>query len=178
MEFTFENCSTLSRDALLAMNLRNRNPVYTTATVVVGVYFLYYGVRSAIEGSMSALLTGLLCALLLAAFWYFLPRMQAGIEYKRNQIAYGRDAKCITKFYDERFSVENLAANKTLNISYNRIRKVSEDERYLFLLLDSRVIALVEKSGFLRGTAEDFGAFIRKKAVNTRRGGGKPDNTL
>ena len=36
----------------------------------------------------------------------------------------------------------------------------------------------VDKTDFIGGKAEDFVPFITAKAVNTRRGGGKPDNTL
>ena len=178
MEVKFENCSTLDKGALLAMNLRNRNPVFTAAAAVMSVYFIYSGIRSALAGSPLSLLTALLYTAILAGFWFALPRVQAALEYRRNQVAYGRDARCITKFYADRFSVENLAANKTLNIAYTHIRKVSEDERYVFLLLDSRVVSLVDKDGFIRGSAGDFSAFIRSKAVNTSRSGGKPDNAL
>jgi hypothetical protein len=57
--------------------------------------------------------------------------------------------------------------------------RVAEDERYIFLLLDTRVISPVDKTDFIGGTAEDFLPFITAKAVNTKRGGGdKPDNAL
>jgi hypothetical protein len=74
--------------------------------------------------------------------------------------------------------VENLTNGKIASIPYTRIRKVAEDERYVFLLLDTRVISPVDKTDFIGGKAEDFVPFITATAVNTRRGGGKPDNTL
>ena len=104
--------------------------------------------------------------------------MQAWFEYRKNLAAYGRDAKCITKFYADRFVVENLTRGKESSIPYVRIRKVSEDERYIFLLLDTRVILPVDKQDFIQGSAEDFAEFIKQRAVNTTRRGGKPDNAL
>ena len=75
--------------------------------------------------------------------------------------------------------VENLTNGTTASIAYGRIRKVAEDERYVFLLLDTRVISPVDKTDFIGGTAEEFMPFITAKAVNTKRGGsGKPDNAL
>ena len=177
MESKFENCCTLTKEALLAMNRKNRNPVFTAAVVVLCVAYLVNGVRSALAGYPSGLIAPLVCAVVLGAFAYFLPNMQAWFEYRKNLTAFGRDARCITKFYDDRFVVENLTTGKEASISYARIRKVSEDERYIFLLLDTRIISPVDKGDFLSGSAEDFAEFIRGKAANTVRGG-KPDNTL
>ncbi len=178
MEILFENCCTLTKEALLAMNRRNRNPVFTAAVVVIGAAYVVNGIRSAIAGYPSGLILPLICAALLGAFAYFLPNFQTFFEYRKNLAAFGRDARCITKFYDDKFVVENLTNGKNASIPYTRIRKVSEDENYIFLLLDTRIISPVDKSEFLQGTAEDFAEFIKRKAVNTKRGGGKPDNTL
>ena len=178
MELKFENCCTLTKDALLAMNRRNRNPVFTLAVFVIGAAYLVNGARAAIAGYPTGLIAPLICAVLLGLFAYFLPNMQTFFEYRKNKLAYGRDARCITKFYEDKFVVENLTNGKEASISYGRIRKVAEDERYVFLLLDTRIISPVDKNEFLRGTAEDFAAFITLKAVNTKRRGGKPDNAL
>lgn len=178
MEAKFQNCCTLTRDALLAMNRSNRNPVFTAAVFVLCAAYLVNGVRSAVAGYPSGLIAPLICAAVLGTFAWFLPNILTFFEYRKNQIAYGRDAKCITKFYDDKFVVENLTADKTANISYGRIRKVSEDENYVFLLLDTRIIAPVDKNDFLSGSAEEFLEFIRAKATNTTRGREKPDNAL
>lgn len=178
MEILFENCCTLTKEALLAMNRKNRNPVFTVAVFVIGAAYVVNGIRSAIAGYPSGLILPLLCAAVLGAFAYFLPNMQAWFEYRKNLTAYGRDAKCITKFYADRFVVENLTRGKESSIPYVRIRKVSEDERYIFLLLDTRVILPVDKQDFIQGSAEDFAEFIKQRAVNTTRRGGKPDNAL
>ena len=178
MEVKFENCCTLTKEALLAMNRRNRNPVFTAAVIVLCAAYLVNGIRAAALGYPTGLILPLLFAAVLGAFAYFLPNMQAAVEYRKNAMAFGREARCITKFYDDRFVVENLTNGKTASIPYTRIRKVAEDERYVFLLLDTRVISPVDKTDFISGSAEDFMPFITAKAVNTRRGGGKPDNTL
>lgn len=178
MESLFENCCTLTKGALLAMNRSNRNPVFTAAVFVIGAAYIVNGIRSAIAGYPSGLILPLIFAALLGAFCYFLPNLQAWFEYRKNLLAFGREARCITKFYDEKFVVENLTNGKEASIPYARIRKVSEDENYVFLLLDTRIISPVDKRDFLRGTAEDFAEFIKRKAVNTTRRGGKPENTL
>lgn len=178
MEVKFENCCTLTKEALLAMNRRNRNPVFTAAVIVLCAAYLVNGVRATVAGYPSGLIAPLVCALVLGAFAYFLPNMQAGLEYRKNLAAFGRDARCITKFYEDRFVVENLTNGKNSSIPYARIRKVAEDERYVFLLLDTRIISPVDKQDFIQGAAEDFSSFIRAKAVNTTRRGGKPEETL
>ena len=179
MEVKFENCCTLTKDALLAMNRKSRNPVFVAAVIVLCVAYLVNGVRAAIAGYPGALVLPLASAVVLGAFAYFLPNMQTALEYRKNIVAFGREAKCITKLYDDKFVVENLTNGTTASIAYGRIRKVAEDERYVFLLLDTRVISPVDKTDFIGGTAEEFMPFITAKAVNTKRGGsGKPDNAL
>ena len=178
MDVLFENCCSLTKEALLAMNRRNRNPVFTAAVFVICAAYIVNGIRSAIEGYSSGLIAPLICAVVLGVFGYFLPNLQAWFEYRKNLLAFGRDARCITKFYDDKFVVENLTTGKTASISYSRIRKVSEDERFVFLLLDTRIISPVDKNDFIQGSAEDFSEFIRARAVNTTRRGGKPERTL
>ena len=178
MELRFENCCTMTKEALLAMTRRNRNPVFTAAVVVLCAAYLVNGVRAALAGYPSGLIAPLICAAVLGVFAYFLPNMQAWLEYRKNLAAFGRDARCITKFYDDRFVVENLTTGKEATIPYTRIRKIAEDERYVFLLLDTRIVSPVDKNDFINGTAEDFTPFIKARAVNTARRGGKPEGTL
>lgn len=180
MELKFENCCTLTKEALLSMNRKNRNPIFTAAVYVLCAAYLVNGIRAAMAGYPQGLIAPLICTAVLGAFGYFLPNMQAWFEYRKNLAAFGRDARCITKFYDDRFVVQNLTTGKDASIPYTRIRKVAEDERYIFLLLDTRIISPVDKSDFIGGTAEEFADFIRARAVNTRRRGGerKPDVTL
>ena len=147
MEVKFENCCTLTKDALLAMNRKSRNPVFVAAVIVLCVAYLVNGVRAAIAGYPGALILPLVSAVVLGAFAYFLPNMQTALEYRKNLVAFGREAKCITKFYDDKFVVKNLTNGTTASISYGRIRKVAEDERYVFLLLDTRVYALYHGQG-------------------------------
>jgi hypothetical protein len=180
MEVRFENCCTLTKDALLAMNRSNRNPIFTAAVFVLCAAYLVNGIRAAMAGYPSGLIAPIVCAAVLGAFGYFLPNLQAWFEYRKNLTAFGRDARCITKFYDDRFVVQNLTTGKDASIPYARIRKVSEDERYIFLLLDTRIISPVDKNDFIGGSAEAFADFIRARAVNTkrRRGAEKPERTL
>lgn len=178
MEIKFENCCTLTRDALLSMNRKSQNPLFLATVAVLCACFLYTGVRGAMAGYPSALIVPVIAAAALGCFAWFLPRIQAFFEYRKNLIAFGREARCITKFYDDKFVVENLSNGKLSPIPYARIRRVVEDERYVFLLLDTRIISPVDKSGFLKGAAEDFVSFIDAKAVNTTRRGEKPDNAL
>ena len=179
MELRFENCCTLTKEALLAMNRKNRNPVFTAAVVVLCAAYLVNGVRAAMAGYPTGLIAPIACAVVLGVFAYFLPNLQAWFEYRKNLAAFGRDARCITKFYDDRFVVENLTTGKEASIPYARIRKVAEDERYVFLLLDTRIISPVDKSDFINGSVEDFAEFIKAKAVNTvRRRADKPERTL
>ena len=139
MELRFENCCTLTKDALLAMNRKNRNPVFTAAVFVLCAAYLVNGVRAAMAGYPTGLIAPIACAVVLGVFAYFLPNLQAWFEYRKNLAAFGRDARCITKFYDDRFVVENLTTGKEASIPYARIRKVAEDERYVFLLLDKQI---------------------------------------
>ena len=62
MELRFENCCTLTKEALLAMNRQNRNPVFTAAVIVLCTAYLVNGIRSAAAGYPSGLIAPLVCA--------------------------------------------------------------------------------------------------------------------
>ncbi|HAJ66521.1 MAG TPA: hypothetical protein DCM61_08115, partial [Clostridiales bacterium] len=89
MEVKFENCCTLTKDALLAMNRKSRNPVFVAAVIVLCVAYLVNGVRAAIAGYPGALILPLVSAVVLGAFAYFLPNMQTALEYRKNLVAFG-----------------------------------------------------------------------------------------
>ena len=70
MELRFENCCTLTKEALLAMNRKNRNPVFTAAVIVLCAAYLVNGVRAAMAGYPTGLIAPIACAVVLGVFAY------------------------------------------------------------------------------------------------------------
>jgi len=76
--------------------------------------------------------------------------------------------KAITKektfnfyFYDKYFKIrDNLNFDK---ISYLRLYKVYETQKYFYLYLTKKYSFIINKDGFTQGTAEEFSSFIKNK---------------
>ena len=62
MEILFENCCTLTKDALLSMNRKSRNPVFVAAVIVLCAAYLVNGVRAAMAGYPTGLIAPIACA--------------------------------------------------------------------------------------------------------------------
>ncbi len=76
--------------------------------------------------------------------------------------------KAITKektfnfyFYDTYFKIrDNLNFDK---VSYLRLHKVYETEKYFYLYLTKKYSFIIDKTGFTQGTPEEFSNFIKSK---------------
>lgn len=169
MEIRFENCCTLTKETLLAMHRRSRNAVFVTAVIVICAAYIINGVRGVIAGYPLAILPPLLCAAALGAFAYFLPNIFAWVENRRNLRKFGREPRCITKFYDEKFVVENITASSTVNVYYTRVVNIVEDADYIFIMLDNKSIAPMDKRDFITGTPGELLKFLDSRETKIRK---------
>lgn len=64
-------------------------------------------------------------------------------------------------FYEKYFVVKNRMGND--KISYYKLYRVFETENYFYFYLDKTNILVLEKSGFLLGTIQDFEKFMKRK---------------
>ena len=169
MELKFENCCTMTKSALLAMHRRSRNIVFVAAVIVICLAYIVNGVRGVLAGYPTAIISPLACAVVLGVFAYFLPNIFAAIENRKNMRKFGREPKCITKFYDEKFVVENITAGSTVNVYYTRVVNIVEDARYIFIMLDNKSIAPVDREDFISGTPEGLLEFLDSRETKIRK---------
>ena len=169
MELKFENCCSLTKETLLAMQRKSRNPIFLAAVIVLCVAYIVNGVRDVIAGYPEAMILPLVFSAALGLFAYFLPNILASVENRKNVRKYGREPKCITKFYDEKFVVENITAGSTVNVYYTRVVNFVQDERYIFIMLDNKSIAPLDKQDFITGTAEELMSFLETRDTKLRK---------
>ncbi len=67
----------------------------------------------------------------------------------------------IYSFYEKYFVIKNTVGSD--KIAYYKLHRVFEAENYFYLYLDKTNILVLDKSGFLLGTIQDFKKFMKHK---------------
>ena len=64
-------------------------------------------------------------------------------------------------FYENYFRVKNTIGNSKLK--YYKLYRVYENENYFYLYLNKDNCLILEKSGFMIGSTDDFRSFMKNK---------------
>lgn len=110
-------------------------------------------------------LIGVLFCIFYPLFSFWAVRYSAANRYQQLQQLYHGEAESITSFYEDRLSVHYMQGGSDVTIAYQQIAKVFETKNLFFLMLSTRIGFLLEKRGFEGTTADEFGRFIRVRAV-------------
>ena len=93
-------------------------------------------------------------------FWRFLkPVYDVNKEFKSGKIS---DSHTFTfKFYNDYFTIED---NKIVSkVRYNQLYKFFDNRNFYYLYIDKNHSFLIDKSGFIKGTSNEFKKFIKSK---------------
>ena len=58
--------------------------------------------------------------------------------------------------------------NAELKLEYSKIKKVKQSKNLYLLILSKKLVVMVDKNRFEKGTCEEFEKFIAEKAVNAK----------
>ncbi len=107
----------------------------------------------------------LLIALFIAFVRFVLPTISANQILKKNELISGskEPAKVELSFYETNLKTFFAATNETLDISYDKIKKLIVTKNLYIISFEGRVFIAVPRTGFTVGTAEEFEAFIKEK---------------
>jgi hypothetical protein len=93
-------------------------------------------------------------------------RYSAANRYQQYLQLYHGEAESVTSFYEDRLVVHyTQGGGSDVTIAYPQVAKVYETKNLFFLMLSTRIGFMLEKQGFAGTTAEEFGPFIRARAV-------------
>ena len=104
---------------------------------------------------------------LLLSLWAV--RHSAVNRYQQLLQLYHGEAESITNFYEDHLDIHYLQGGSDVTIAYTQIAKVFETKTLFFLMLSTRIGFLMEKLGFEGITPDEFGRFIRARAVGEGR---------
>jgi len=107
---------------------------------------------------------GLICILYpLNLFWRM--RYSATNSYNQFLQLYHCDTESINNFYEDHFDVHVVQNGSNVTLNYSQVAKVFETKNLFFLMLSTGIGFMLDKQGFEGITAEEFGVFIRTRAV-------------
>lgn len=95
------------------------------------------------------------------------PIKWAKIASQKNQSVHGgRDLETDVSFYEEHLIAVNLFTTGKTNIKYVDVLKLLETKDLYIIEMEKKLAILVDKSGFTKGTEENFAEFIKERCVN------------
>lgn len=117
-------------------------PVTAIILAVVGIVFSFYPT---------------------ARFYIFAKRRE-----KQLLELYDTIPECDTMFYDDHLLSVSITSKEELNLNYAKIKKVKQSRNLYLLILNNKIVVMVDKNRFEKGTCEEFEKFIKEKAVNAK----------
>ena len=110
----------------------------------------------------------LACAALEAVLYFWLPGITAKNTLRQQQEGYGQPVSLKTVFDEDGVSVFNAASKGEMHFTYDVFARCMETEELLLLRTRSKQALLLLKTGFTRGTEEEFRAFIQKQCPGAK----------
>ncbi len=168
MEAIFINRLAQTKENLLEMNMSYDKVKRITVQVIIAVIFVALGVLYFL---IDLVLPGILMLALAVVFPFLLTlklRLHCKNSVKQQMILYNKVVEGETSFYDEELKSVSEAGKTEITLEYSKIKKVKQSKNLYLLVLDKRLVVMVDKNRFEKGTAADFEEFIKQKAVNAK----------
>ncbi len=109
---------------------------------------------------------------LMGVFFGFYPLLRLHIIASKTEkqyiLLYNKIPESLTYFYDDRIKTINLTNNAELELEYNKIVKLKQTKNLYLLILNKKLVVMVDKNSFEKGTSDEFEKFIVSKAINAK----------
>ncbi len=87
---------------------------------------------------------------------------------KQQMVLYNKVIESETFFYDDELKSLYVGSGNEITLEYSKIRKIKQSKNLYLLILEKRLVVMVDKRRFEKGTAEEFEGFIKEKAANAK----------
>lgn len=163
MEPLFTNKSKYTKQILIEVGKSTSSrKLPTIISICLGLLIFLLGLQT--DNYVYCLLGGLFCIFYpLLLIWAV--RYSSVNRYQQLQQLYHGEAESVTSFYEDHLVARYLQGGAEVTVTYPQVAKVFETKNAFFLMLSTRIGFLLEKQGFEGTTAEEFGRFIRARAV-------------
>ncbi len=142
-----------------------KSPFYITLALLYFalaffIYFHYYDIIPAIIIAVCGIFFG----------FYPIIRLHiiANKQQKRFLTLYNETPEAITCFFEEHLESTSITNKEEIKIDYDKIIKLKQTKNLYLLILKEKLVIMVDKSRFEKGTCEEFEKFIISKAVNAK----------
>lgn len=163
MEPLFTNKCTYTKPNLIeASRSTSSRKLPTIFFICMGLIIFLCGL---LTGNYIYCLLGALFCIFYPLFSLWAVRYSAANRYQQLQQLYHGEAESVTSFYEDRLVVHYLQGGSDVTVAYPQVAKVFETKNLFFLMLSTRIGFMLEKQGFEGTTADEFGRFIRARAV-------------
>lgn len=169
MEPLFINNFTHSKEMYIEMNKAysfvSRLIFQIAVAVIYGflavLLFFYYG--SYFSGA---------AIVLVGVFLFFYPLINTRIHAKKREKQlvelFGELPSAQNLFFDDYLLSISSADKSELRIEYDKIIKVRQSKNLYLLIMKQKLVIMVDKNRFEKGSCEEFEQFIKSKAVNVK----------
>lgn len=169
MEPLFINNFTHSKEMYIEMNKAysfvSRLIFQIAVAVIYGflavLLFFYYG--NYFSGA---------AIVLVGVFLFFYPLINTRIHAKKREKQlvelFGELPSAQNLFFDDYLLSISSADKSELKIEYDKIIKVRQSKNLYLLIMKQKLVIMVDKNRFEKGSCEEFEQFISSKAVNAK----------
>jgi len=163
MEPLFTNKTTFSRQNMVEVNLATSSRILRNALFFGMGLLIFLG--GLLSGEYVFCLLGVIFGIFYPLFSLWAVRHSAANKYQQFQELYHSELETVSRFYDDHLDVHNVQDGADITVAYPQIAKVYETRHAFFLMLSTRIGFLLAKQGFEGMAADEFGRFIRARAV-------------
>ncbi len=134
-------------------------PVVYGFLAFVLIYFYYNFIGAAVVAAAGALL-----------FFYPLIKLHRVAKKREKQLIelYGEIPEAQTFFYEDHILTTGITDKSEIRIEYGKIIKVRQSKNLYLLIMKQKLVVMVNKNRFEKGSCEEFEQFIKEKAVNAK----------
>jgi hypothetical protein len=163
MEPLFTNKSTFTKQNIIEVSQgTSSRKLWTLLFIWIGLLIFLIGLMTS---KYAFCLLGILIGILYPTFSRWAVRHSATNRYQQLQQLHHAEIETANSFYEDHFDVHSVQDGADNTVAYSQIAKVYETKNLFFLMLSSRIGFMFEKQGFEGTTADEFGQFIRERAV-------------
>ncbi len=163
-QLLFKNTTQYSKklyDEFTRFHNDKNNLYYEIFTIFILILLVYCLIETIKSKLVVLSIVFILALIIFTCYRLFNPILIYKKEVKNKAIAKSDTFKFY--FYNNYFKVrDKLNFDK---VSYFRLYKVYETDKYFYLYLTKRYSFIINKEGFTQGTAEEFSTFIKNKML-------------
>lgn len=162
METLFENKTKYSQEEYDAFLESYRKEYEKSDTAWILYYFIFFGACMLIAFIEKEIFLGIALLIgLLIYLWFKIIKPAKEVERDKKSHKVSGNFVNNYMFYKNIFKVENVDGKA--QILYFKLYRVVETKTCFYIYISRQYAFIVSKSGFTKGTAEEFKQFLKKK---------------